>query len=122
VQAQRNDETTVVGELVPPRGGNIPGSGGHNNPVVGCPVRVTEGSVAADHLDGVVAGTGEACARAVREVLVEFDGDDPAGGTGQFREQRRVDACGRADLQDPVAGLRVELFEHVGHQARARRR
>jgi hypothetical protein len=95
--------------------------GGHDDPVVRCGVGISEGAVAADHLDGVVTGAGEAAASAVGEVLVEFDADDRPARTGQLREQRRVDAGRGTDLQDVLSGPHVELFEHVGHEAGARR-
>lgn len=53
-------------------------------------------------------------ARAGREVLVDFDGDDFAGGHGDFGDQGGVDAGRCPDLQPAVARVDFEILQLRG--------
>jgi hypothetical protein len=51
---------------------------------------------------------------------VDVDGDDPARGAHQHRQQGGVVAGASADLQNAAADRRTELLEHYGDNARLR--
>ncbi|CAM5511082.1 hypothetical protein SANTM175S_06061 [Streptomyces antimycoticus] len=116
MQAERGDETTVLGESVDP--GKVPGVDGDEDGVEAA-VRHDAGGqvlgVCGDHMDVVVSGLGQEAGGAFGDGRVDVDGGDMAGGVDEFGDEGGVVAAG-ADLQDAVAGLEAGGFEHVGLQ------
>ncbi len=118
MQAQRHDQPACGNELPPPWRGEIPRPCGDDDPVERRAGGVGVGAVRADHVDLAVSGGGQAAAGLVDEIGVDVDGGDLTGRADQFLQERGVDAGRGADLQHAVAGVEVELFQHVGDDPR----
>lgn len=119
---QRDDDAPALGELLPPGRGQIPGPSGDDDPVIGAAGLLAERTVTGDHSHVGVPGAGQPGPGILDRVRVDVDRGDRTAGSGQLAEQGGVVTGARTDLQDPVTGLDVELFQHHRNSGGLRRR
>jgi hypothetical protein len=77
-------------------------------------------AVAGDDLDTVVPSGVEGAAGLISHLGVDVDGGDVPGRAGQVSQERGVVPGPGPDLQNPVAGLDIEVVKHGRNQARQR--
>ncbi|RPK88451.1 hypothetical protein EES47_14065 [Streptomyces sp. ADI98-12] len=113
-QAQRGEEPSAGGELVEPGVRDAVGADGGFDAVVRRVGGVAQGAVSENHVHVVDAGGGQSAAGSGHDVLVHVDRGDVALLADEVAEDSGVEAGAGAQLQDLLAGLDVELFQHHG--------
>src|SRR5690606_7982843 len=93
-QPQRNDEPSVLGELLDPCGWDVPCARGDDDPVERGVFWNTVGGVAQRHVDPPVSGGVEVASGSAGDLRIDVDGDHSPGPTDQFGDQCRVVAAG----------------------------
>jgi hypothetical protein len=115
VQRQRRHQCPGRGQLLGPRRSSIPHADGRLDAVEGGQIWGAEPAVTGPHRHPFHARAGQVGAGSGGDGLVNLDAGDLPSWRDQVGQQRSIVAAARADLQDVVAGLGVELVEHHRH-------
>jgi len=120
-QAQWQDEPAAQRQLLEPRRRNIPGARGEHDAIERRPFGISIAAIGTAHVDAIEPRGGEMLPRCNHHVLVDIDGDDLSGLADEMRDERGVIAGAGTNLEDALARLQRELFEHDRHDRRLRR-
>ncbi len=106
---ERDHEPSLRSELIQPRGRQVRGTCGHDQPIVRRMVRIAEFAITTDHAHVPIARSRQTPAGAVAEVRVQVDRRHLAGLADQVGKQGRIVTRTSADFQYPVTGLHIQL-------------